>query len=276
MLLNRQSILGGFLFGAVRHAWHLYSSPDYRALAWYHSRYSGGKRYQEQSVRCMGRTLLVPDAASFLSMYEEICINRIYESKQPPHRLLDIGANIGMSVLWFKQCYPRVEVVGYEADPCIYRYLEKNVGGMDGVTLHHAAVWSEDGELNFLSEGADAGRVEDVAGIHGTGVEKVPAVDIRRVLQSDGPFDYIKMDIEGAESVVLPHCRGLLGDTRYLFCEYHSLENKEQTLGELVVFLKDEGFRVHLQPVGVNSQPFLHVSSNAGFDMQINIYAWKA
>jgi hypothetical protein len=83
------------------------------------------------------------------------------------------------------------------------------------------------------------------------------------------------MDIEGAEARVLPACKGLLRETGYVFCEYHSTDGKDQHLAEILTFLKEEGFRVHIQPVNVSEQPFIKRNINAGFDMQLNIFAWK-
>jgi len=36
-----------------------------------------------------------------------------------------------------------------------------------------------------------------------------------------------------------------------------------------------EGFHIHLQPVNVSEQPFIKRNINAGFDMQLDIFAWK-
>ena len=103
----------------------------------------------------------------------------------------------------------------------------------------------------------------------------VQAKDIRKILDEKGPFDYIKMDIEGAESEIMPACRGILNDTKYIFCEYHSDLESEQNLYKILSVLYDEGFRVHIKPIGVSKQPFVKINNQFGFDMQLNIFAWK-
>jgi FkbM family methyltransferase len=177
-----------------------------------------------------------------------------------------------MSILWFKQNYPDSEIVAYEADEVIFQYLKNNVSECNNVTLHNEAVWHEDATLSFCSEGADAGRVDE-----SSPAEKVfvQAKDIRKILKEEGPFDYIKMDIEGAESTVLPACRGMLANTQYVFCEYHSSEGSEQKLDEILSILRSEGFRIHIQTITVSMQPFIKRSIKVGFDMQLNIFAWK-
>jgi len=217
---------------------------------------------------------MVPDVASFLSMYEEIFVHRIYEIPADAPRILDLGANIGISAIWFRERYPESRILAVEADPRIFRYLERNVAGLNEISLLNVAVWNEDGELAFHSEGADGGRLDGTGADRGTTV-RVAARDIRSLLKEHGPFDFIKMDIEGAESRVLPACKGLLQDTGYVFCEYHSTDGEEQHLSEILAFLKAEGFRVHVQPVNTSLQPFIRRRINAGFDLQLNIFAWK-
>ena len=66
-------------------------------------------------------------------------------------------------------------------------------------------------------------------------------------------------------------------DTKFIFCEYHSTFESEQSLSKILGVLYDEGFRVHIKPVATSKQPFVKIyESIAGFDMQLNIFAWKS
>lgn len=274
-MINPKAFFGGMVFGGIKHVYLLATSMEYRKLAIYNTLYSSKRRFTKARIKCCGRILNVPDVASFLSMYEEIFLNRIYEVKAEKPRILDLGANIGLSVIWFKENFPKSEILAIEADPNIYQYLMDNTSGLDGVSIKNIAAWDEDGELSFYSEGADGGRIEQAAELSPTKTVKVASVDIRRILKENGPFDFIKMDIEGAEARVLPACRGYLQETRYVFCEYHSTESEKQHFAELVSFLKDEGFRLHIQSVNTSGQPFMTRRINAGFDMQLNIFGWR-
>jgi len=274
-MINPKGLLGGVFFGGAKHVYLLATSVEYRKLAIYNTLYSSKKRFTRTRIKCCGRILNVPDVASFLSMYEDIFLNRIYEVKAEQPRILDLGANIGLSVIWFKENFPKSEILAIEADPNIYQYLVDNTSNLDGVSIKNIAVWDEDGELSFYSEGADGGRIEQAAEPLPTEAVQVASVDIRRILKENGPFDFIKMDIEGAEARVLPACRGYLQETRYVFCEYHSTEGKKQHLAKLVSFLRDEGFRLHIQSVNTSGQPFMSRRINAGFDMQLNIFGWR-
>ncbi len=264
--------LGSFLFYIAKNLYHFIVSKNHRKLFFYKSLYGFRARFKRTRISCCERQLDVPDVASFLSMYNEIFVNEIYKIPKYPNKVLDLGANIGLSVLWIKKIFPQSTVIAYEADAEIFKYLKHNTEGLEGVTINNKAVWHEDTKLSFSSEGADGGRVDEA---HAGNKNIVIAVDIQHILKDEGPFDFIKMDIEGAEASVIPACRGLLGKTNFLFCEYHSIEGQKQNLDEILRIFNEEGFRIHIQPVSTSKQPFIDRHKQAGFDMQLNIFGWK-
>lgn len=264
------------IYGPVRHLYLLLTSSEYRNMSIYYSKYANAQRYIETTVKLGRHKLTVPDIASFLSQYKEIYLNKIYAVPMDNPKILDLGANIGLSVIWFKENFPGSEILAIEADPKIYRYLKDNTSALDGVSLQNIAAWDEDRELSFYSEGADGGRIEAIEACSSPPSVKVAAVDIRCILKEKGPFDFIKMDIEGAEARVLSACQGLLQETRFVFCEYHSIEGEKQHLDDVLSLLNAEGFRMHIQPVNMSGQPFMKRRIYADFDMTLNIFAWKS
>jgi FkbM family methyltransferase len=232
------------------------------------------KRYTDVSVKLNGQKILVPDASSFISMFEEIYYKKIYEIPHKNPRILDLGANIGMSLIWFKENYPHSSILAFEADPKIFSYLKLNTFDLSNVIIKNEAVWSEDSTLNFYSDGGDAGRVSNNVDFQEKTVS-VPAKDIKSILKEHGPFDFIKMDIEGAESIVVPECKGMLGSVKFFFCEYHSIKSDKQDLDAIISFFKEEGFRVHIQPITFGEQPFMTTPNKLGYDMQLNIFAYR-
>lgn len=264
-----------FWFEPVRHCYRLMSDKNYRALCLLEARLGRMPRFSPGRVRMNGMEIRFPDAASFLSTYREIFVKGIYAfpfSGEAPV-ILDLGANIGLSVIYFKMLYPGAKVIAYEADPQIFSYLETNVHGngfMD-VELINRAAWHENGTLRFSPEGADGGRVtQDYTGKQ----IEVQAVDIAEVLRTHH-FDLLKMDIEGAEELVLPACREGLADIPFIFVEYHSRIGQCQRLDHIFKVLVDAGYRVHLQSLAPARSPFLGVPEQGGFDLQLNIFGWR-
>ena len=269
-------IVKPLIFNPVKHIYHLLTKPNYLTYNRLYSQLNHHKRYQECKITLNQNELLMPDAASFLSAYKEIFLEQIYKFKADNMRpkILDLGANIGLSVIFFKELYPDAEIVALEADPRIFSYLKNNINsqGYQNVELINKAVWYENSILNFVSEGADGGQVGFNISNHET--LKVEAVDIAKLL-SRQQFDFVKMDIEGAEEFVLPRCEGLLNSVQHLFIEYHSKVGQKQNLNEILNLLSREEFRLYMENPFERSTPFLGLDAYAGFDFQINIYAWR-
>ena len=257
---------------SVKHIHRLFTDPNYLTYNRLYSSLKQRQRYQECQIRVNNYNLLIPDAASFLSAYKDIFLEQIYKFKTNTTRpkILDLGANIGLSVLFFKSLYPEAEIIALEADPKIFSYLKNNVSeSYRNVKLIEGAIWHENTTLNFISEGADSGQVGN-----SSNSIQVEAIDIAQLLHKH-QFDFIKMDIEGAEEFVLPRCRGLLDSVQYLFIEYHSKVGHKQKLDEILNILSQENFRIYLQTPWQQPTPFLGISSYLGFDFQTNIYAWR-
>jgi FkbM family methyltransferase len=259
----------------VMHLYRLITEPDYFTYCRLASQIGLVKRYSPRTVRFQNWSIHVPDALSFIYMYREIFVYKVYDfpavGKTP--RILDLGANIGLAVLFWKRKYPGARITAVEPDPVVFNYLKKNINGnvCKDVTLINKAVWNKTTTIDFYADGADTGS------IHAHDNAKtisVPAVDVRELLRNER-FDFIKMDIEGSENVVLPACRDYLADIPYIFIEYHSRAEEKQSLGDILEILRKSGFRFHLHAVRPSPTPFLHRTLHDGFDMQLNIFGWR-
>lgn len=209
----------------------------------------------------------------FVHSVREIFLDDVYKfrAKTATPYIVDAGANIGLSVLYFKRLYPQATVVAYEPDVAIFALLERNLGGMPGVELHRAAAWVEDTELTFYSEGSLAGSSEmDFAG-QGVAVT-VKAERLRDAL--DRPVDFLKIDIEGAENKVLFDIEPQLGNVDHLFFEYHSVPGQPQLLGELLDLVKRAGYRYIINGPHGPRLPFVE-RVPYGFDLQLNVSCFR-
>lgn len=267
-------ILRPIFIQPLKHIYKMVTVPEYLTYSLLWSRLRPINRYNECRVKLHDWHLTIPDNLSFIHSYKEIFVDQVYafkwENKSP--NILDLGSNIGLSILFFKSLYPDANITGFEADPKIFRYLEKNINenSVSQVKLINKAIWYENTYLNFVSEGADAGKISD-----GESNVRVEAIDILEVL-SHQKFDFLKMDIEGAEEFVIPRCRGFLDDLKFIFIEYHSKLGQEQCLDKILLILKETGFRIHIRNIN-NSHlsPFLEIKPQSGFDLQMNIFGWK-
>ena len=257
-----------------RHIRRWFSDAAYRDYCALRSKIKSLPRFTELHVKCGSLLIVAPDAASLLSTYRQVFVDQIYafRSESDSPRILDLGANIGLSVLFFKLLYPRARITAVEADPDIFRDLGHNLSnnGVEDVELVNAAVWSSSGSVRFKTDGADGGHV-DPGDDNG---QVIPAIEVQKLF-TDGPIDLLKMDIEGAEEVVLPACASLLGQVRYVFVEYHSRVGCPQRLDEITGILRTAGFRIDVQDMTKRRSPLMRGPELSDFDLQLNIFGWK-
>lgn len=212
------------------------------------------------------------DSSSFLFIYDEIFKTNIYYFKAntaTPY-ILDCGANIGLGTIYFKQLYPKAQIIAFEPDPKIYDVLHQNVlaAGLKNVQLVKAALWKEDTVLSFSQEGADGGGLAD----NGDTVIKVQAEKLSKYI--DKQVDFLKIDIEGAEVEVIKEIADKLHLVQNIFIEYHSYADKPQELEIILDTLRRTGFRYYVYNVSkLTTNPYLKINTSAGMDMQINICA---
>ncbi len=235
-------------------------------------------RYTPGIWTILEHPLKFADNLSCYFIYNEIFDKGIYqfETQNKKPSIIDAGANIGLSIIYFKRLFPEAKIIAFEPDDKIFSILAENVASfhLRDIVLEKKALWNEDGWLEFHSEGADAGRVRTAMDYER--IVRVPSVRLRKYLEGQ-TIDFLKVDIEGAETTVLKDCEDLLVNVSRIFVEYHSFTGQEQTLPELLALLKRAGFRLNINVPGlVSKKPFSMIETYNGMDMQLNIYGWRS
>lgn len=216
------------------------------------------------------------DSASFCFIYDELFNKHIYNfgmSTESPY-IIDAGANIGLSIVYFKQLYQDSEIIAFEPDPNVFNILSYNIEQFrfTKTTLINKALWNENKLMSFWSEGSDGGRISFDSNTRN--LINIETVRLREFLYKR--VDFLKIDIEGAETIVLQDCIDLLINVDRIFVEYHSFSNDPQNLHVLLKILQVAGFRYYIQQNGVFSpNPFINVSNYLEMDLQLNIFGYR-
>lgn len=149
-----------------------------------------------------------------LGVLEEVFGREIYALRDIPEpaTILDVGAHVGASVLYFAHRYPAATIIAVEADPLNFAKLARNVGHLPQVRLVHAAAASETGTLTLYSSGGvDSWKSSTQRTSAWQQPVNVAAVRLDDLLATHSASDpvLIKIDIEGAEYDVLRSFSGL-------------------------------------------------------------------
>lgn len=127
----------------------------------------------------------------------------------PPRSIIDAGANVGYSALWFAIEYPSALVVAIEPDPRNAALLRRNTAGCPNVTVLEAALAGEAGRAVVVDpgQGPCAHRIQrqDNPWSDGNALETVDCVTVEQVRKQFDldQIDLLKVDIEGSELELL-------------------------------------------------------------------------
>jgi len=173
--------------------------------------------------------------------YESAVCAAIRSIVRPGWTCLDIGANRGLvTIPLAERIGPAGRVHAFEPHPDNLRELRANLRDFsltDRVTLHALAV--NDGSLDrvrLFAGRRDSSSEWNIIGHDADGhptrhVLDVPARSLDSLFHPDHPIHLVKIDVEGAESLVLRGMRSILTHQRpSLIIECHSRDNFQTCL----------------------------------------------
>lgn len=234
------------------------------------------ERYQNIISNILDFPITIVDKSSFIFMYDEIFNKEIYKffTKNDSPTIIDCGANIGLSTVYFKTLHPKANITSFEPDKKIFNVLQNNIisSGFKNINLINKGLSAKNGEVSFFSEGADGGRIALES--DNKQLSTITVTKLSPFLQQH--VDFLKIDIEGSEIEVIEECKDYLKNVDSIFIEYHSQTSKKQGLDSILKALIDNNFRYYIDRTGIKSEhPFVKFDSYLDYDLQLNISAKK-
>ena len=145
-----------------------------------------------------------------------------------PKVILDVGSNIGTSILFFHEKFPAARIYGFEPHPETFRILQQNVGSIPSVEVFNYALGAADARISVTFDGADFSRFMIKPGdMNWPGPVTTNECEVRHagaVMKNLGVThaDLIKIDCEGAEYDVLSSLpEALLRRCKWIAGEMH-------------------------------------------------------
>lgn len=144
---------------------------------------------------------------SDVSVLHQVFLINEYERElsRPPRTIVDAGANIGLTAVFYANQYPDAEIIAIEPESSNFALLEKNAAAYPNITCVHAALWDEEKELAVVDPGLGHYGFQTAAVATATRPrESVTGVTIPQLMRrySLSSIDLLKLDIEGAEKEV--------------------------------------------------------------------------
>ena len=179
-----------------------------------------------------------------------------------------------MSVIYMKQQFPQAEIIAFEPDETNFNLLNKNINsfGYSNVLLYKEAIWNENTTLLFSNESSMGSKIE--IGTTSNTIE-VKAVMLKDFLNRQ--VDFLKIDIEGAENVVLTDIADNLHFVKNMFLEYHGTFDQNKELVKMINVISDAGFNFYIkEAASIYETPFYRTRNPyTSYDVQLNIFCFR-
>lgn len=192
----------------------------------------------------------LPQAGELLAFYLSVLSNH----GQP--LIVDCGANIGASAVYFATVFPNSVVVAIEPDDANYDLLVRNTNGLR-VESQLAAIGSYQGEVHVYNQGYGECGFRTAAEGNGQLVKQLAMRNLVTANMAKGRTPFIaKIDIEGGESELFSHGTEWIDFFPLIILELHDW----------------------LMPGSANSQNFLQSIASRGRDfvyINENIFSFR-
>lgn len=189
------------------------------------------------------------DAKVFAFLFKEMFIDEPYRIALPPSpRILDCGANIGMSLAYFYSRHPNARITAFEPDKMNFGFLTQNCKS-NGWTadLRQVALDRRPGDRTWYTFGP-AGSLQSSLRTELCPTAPEAAYPVRTAGLSeyiDAHVDLLKLDVEGAENAIIQGLveSGKIALIDHIVMEYHHhIVPEEDRLGQVLSDLESAGF----------------------------------
>ena len=198
-------------------------------------------------------TITYNNLKEFHILKSEIFGNNCYDIELDTDRpyIINVGAYIGISTIYFKNMYPNSKILAFEPNPYAREILEKNIfiNDLKDITVLPFAIDSSERKRNLFIDTSEniwqstASFFQDSwnGKYHNDTSVEVETRKLSTYLK-DTTVDLLKLDIEGMETKVLKEAKGGLKNVKNILVEYHPIE--KENLKKLLNLLTSSNFKI--------------------------------
>ena len=206
------------------------------------------KSVRERTIRCSNGILLTYRLnRGDIQSIREVWLDKAYRLPFAfkPRLVVDLGANIGLTSIWYCQQYGATKIVAVEPNPSNAALIRQNFTNnrINGIVIQ-AAIGATDGTVTFFSsKESNLGRVVSIEEQVNNNREQVKMISMTTLLANfelDDDLDLVKIDIEGGEQQLLAENLSWLTRTKAMIVEFHP--DRIDYPG-LIKIIEQQGFR---------------------------------
>jgi FkbM family methyltransferase len=146
-----------------------------------------------------------------------------------PAIILDIGANVGASAIYFHDVYPNAQIYCYEPSLSNFQCLHENTKDISTIHAFHCGLFDQNREMT-LYHGRDQCAQNSVMDSRETSTssEMIRLIKVSEELEKQAiqQVSILKVDTEGCEVPILRECLRSLAMLDVIYLEYHSEEDR--------------------------------------------------
>src|SRR5215469_9003151 len=192
-------------------------------------------------------TLRRPPAEDIL-LFREIFIEEVYRTHEHSsecariERIIDVGSNVGYSVLWLAARFPSAKISAFEPVPEHVSLLRKAIAANDlndRVSLYPVAVGTRTQDAYISTEGLRSQLMFE----NGPRRARTQVVDFFERVGAE-VIDILKLDCEGSEYDLLMDRRFANLKVRWLLLEWHASKKRPHADLEIIARLHELGWQI--------------------------------
>lgn len=160
-----------------------------------------------------------------LPIFQQIFLSRSYDIviNYPPQLIIDGGANIGLSAIFFGSRYPDAKVIAIEPEASNFQLLVENTSRYKNVECKLGAIWSTKTNLTVID--SNQGHSGFITAKRENSGSTVTTFTIDEIANGRS-IDILKIDIEGSEKELFSeNYQSWLPMVKCLIIEIHDTTN---------------------------------------------------
>jgi len=167
--------------------------------------------------------------SSDVRTFDQIFIRKEYEFHvdRTPRIIVDAGANIGLTSMYFANKFPESKIIAIEPEGSNFQVLKRNVTPYENIIPVCGALWHENAKIDLVDPGlgewgfmTQAGATEEG---YGEILHEIQGMTVDTIMKEQGieHIDILKIDIEGAEREVFEDPSSWIDKVDALIVELH-------------------------------------------------------